>query len=134
MSSSLRQPNIPPTFSQQQPSVLAVRIASKRTELENLKQLCDVSGVLASQMQALEEKLATLRDGAEAIACVMANWENVLRAISMASMKVPDIKDVDGIKGNMAQPGGELRGEMKQPPLPVTLVRIPAEQPSPSRS
>jgi len=91
-----------------------------------------VSGVLASQMQGLEEKLATLRDGAEAIACVMANWENVLRAISMASMKVSEIKDVEGISGDMVQPGGELREEMRQPPLPVTLVRIPAE-PNPSR-
>jgi DASH complex subunit DAD2 len=66
-------------------SALAARIAAKRSELENLKQLRDLSGALAGQMEILEEKLATLRDGTEAVACVLANWDNVLRAISMAS-------------------------------------------------
>lgn len=42
-----------------------MRVEAKRAELENLKQLRDLSGTLASQMQALEEKLGTLRDGAE---------------------------------------------------------------------
>jgi len=36
-------------------------------------------------MQQLEEKLATLSDGTEAVAAVMANWGSVLRAVSMAS-------------------------------------------------
>jgi DASH complex subunit DAD2 len=71
--------------SSQPSSALATRIAAKRSELENLKQLRDLSGALAGQMGALEEKLATLRDGTEAVACVLANWDNVLRAISMAS-------------------------------------------------
>lgn len=72
-------------FTSSQQSALASRIAAKRSELENLKQLRDLSGALAEQMGALEEKLATLRDGTEAVACVLANWDNVLRAISMAS-------------------------------------------------
>lgn len=49
----------------QQSSALAARIASKKAELDNLKELRDLSGVLASQMQALEEKLSTLKDGTE---------------------------------------------------------------------
>jgi DASH complex subunit DAD2 len=44
---------------------LAARIAAKRSELENLKQLKELSEALAAQMGALEEKLATLRDGTE---------------------------------------------------------------------
>ena len=83
--SSIRQPSI---GSSQQSSALAGRIAVKRAELENLKQLRDLSVALAGQMSALEERLATLRDGAEAVACVLANWDNVLRAISMASSKL----------------------------------------------
>jgi DASH complex subunit DAD2 len=71
--------------SSQPSSALAARIAAKRSELENLKQLRDLSGALAGQMVMLEEKLATLRDGTEAVACVLGNWDNVLRAISMAS-------------------------------------------------
>ncbi len=45
--------------------MLLARISEKKTELENLKQLRDLSAGLATQMQTLEEKLATLSDGAE---------------------------------------------------------------------
>lgn len=40
-------------------------------------------------MALLEEKLAALSDGTEAVACVLANWDDVLRAISMASSMPP---------------------------------------------
>lgn len=40
---------------------------------------------LAGQMQALEEKLGTLRDGTEAVGLVLGNWEGVLRAITLAA-------------------------------------------------
>ncbi len=45
--------------------MLMARIAEKKAELANLKQLRDLSGGLAAQMQALEEKLSTLSDGTE---------------------------------------------------------------------
>ncbi|EPS31879.1 hypothetical protein PDE_06837 [Penicillium oxalicum 114-2] len=95
--SGLRQPTSQPS------SALTARIAAKKAELENLRQLRDLSGTLAMQMQALESKIATLKDGTEAVACVLANWENVLRAISLAS------------------------NFTREPRLPSTLVRIPAE-------
>lgn len=44
---------------------LSMRIEAKRAELENLSQLRDLSSALAAQMQALEAKLATLKDGTE---------------------------------------------------------------------
>lgn len=80
--------------------MLLARIEEKKAELENLKQLRDLSAGLAGQMQMLEEKLSTLSDGTEgiqywfwevhyltspAVALVLGNWHNVLRAISMAS-------------------------------------------------
>lgn len=96
----LRQPSQPS-------SALSTRIAAKKAELENLRQLRDSSATLAMQMQALESKIATLKDGTEggyptpppvcdctptnlfpAVACVLANWDNVLRAISLASSKL----------------------------------------------
>ena len=55
----LRQPAAQPS------SALSMRIAAKRAELENLRQLRDLSGTLAMQMQALESKIATLKDGTE---------------------------------------------------------------------
>ena len=45
--------------------MLVARIHEKKAELENLKQLRDLSGGLAAQMQALEEKLSTLSEGTE---------------------------------------------------------------------
>lgn len=48
-------------------SILHTRINEKKAELENLKQLRDLSAALAEQMQILEEKLATLSDGTEGI-------------------------------------------------------------------
>jgi hypothetical protein len=70
-----------------QSSALQARIHEKKGELESLRQLRDLSAGLAGQMQQLEEKLATLSDGTESVAAVMANWGSVLRAVSMASGK-----------------------------------------------
>lgn len=50
---------------QGQSPVLLARIAEKRQELENLKELRDLSAGLAGQMTVLEEKLATLSNGTE---------------------------------------------------------------------
>jgi len=50
-----------------QSPMLVARISEKRAELENLKQLRDLSAGLATQMQTLEEKLSTLSDGTEGL-------------------------------------------------------------------
>nr|6CFZ_C Chain C, Dad2 [Thermochaetoides thermophila] len=91
------------------PALLA-RVNEKKAELENLKELRDLSAAVAAQMEALEQKLSTLSSGTEAIATVLANWHNVLRAISMASAKIPEPKE---------------ETEENTVPLPQTLVRIP---------
>lgn len=95
---------------------LQQRITQKKAELENLKQLRDLSGNLATQMAELEKKLSTLRDGAESVSCVLQNWEGVLSVISMASTKAADT----------LAPGKDAE-EPHTPELPTTLVRIPVE-------
>lgn len=45
--------------------VLAARIAEKKAELANLKELQALSAGLADQMQSLADKLTTLSDGTE---------------------------------------------------------------------
>lgn len=70
-----------------QSPALVARVNEKKAELENLKELRDLSAAMATQMEALAQKLATLSDGTEAIALVLSNWHNVLRAINMASGK-----------------------------------------------
>ncbi|KAF6825362.1 DASH complex subunit DAD2 [Colletotrichum plurivorum] len=96
--------------------MLVARIAEKKAELEHLKELRDLSAAVAGQMEALEQKLSTLSDGTEAIAMVIGNWHNVLRAINMASAKLskpPGDEPTDPEDQNLA--------------LPQTLVRIPTE-------
>ncbi|KAI1397596.1 DASH complex subunit Dad2-domain-containing protein [Hypoxylon fuscum] len=99
-----------------QSPALVARVNEKKAELENLKQLQELSAAVANQMEALEQKLTTLSDGTEAIATVVANWHNVLRAINMASAKMPSPRNADE-----AQPKEDTL------PLPQTLVRIPTE-------
>ena len=48
-----------------QSPALVARINEKKAELENLKQLRDLSAGLAAQMEQLEEKLSTLSGGTE---------------------------------------------------------------------
>jgi DASH complex subunit DAD2 len=50
-----------------QSPILLARVNEKKAELENLKELRDLSAALAGQMSVLEEKLATLADGTEGI-------------------------------------------------------------------
>lgn len=104
----------PASASGQSPLLLA-RISEKKAELESLKELRDLSAQMAGQMEMLEEKLGTLANGTEgieslvtvlcdlsntdsAIAAILSNWHNVLRAIRMASsesiidlIKAPEI-------------------------------------------
>ncbi|KAH0543872.1 hypothetical protein FGG08_001911 [Glutinoglossum americanum] len=103
LGSQLRNPSTSGSSSStSQSPALVTRINEKKTELENLKQLRDLSAGLASQMQMLEEKLATLADGTEA--------------------KLPKPQD----------PEDEHEEAKKEPgvPLPQTLVRIPTQQES----
>lgn len=60
--SHMRQPSMSATS---QSSALQQRIVEKKAELENLKQLRDLSAGLAGQMEQLEEKLSTLSNGTE---------------------------------------------------------------------
>ncbi|KAK1832658.1 DASH complex subunit DAD2 [Podospora conica] len=113
-SGHMRQPSMSAAgASTGQSPALVARVNEKKAELENLKELRSLSAAMASQMEALEQKLATLSDGTEAIALVLANWHNVLRAINMASAKLPK-PTVDGNEDGVV-------------PLPQTLVRIPTE-------
>lgn len=65
----------------QSPALLA-RIEEKKAELENLKELRDLSATVATQMETLEQKLTTLSDGTEGktsfvliCASVDENWD-----------------------------------------------------------
>ncbi|KAH8150524.1 uncharacterized protein LAJ45_05220 [Morchella importuna] len=112
---------------------LVARINEKKQELENLMALRDLSAGLAKQMEELEGKLATLTDGTEAVAAVLSNWHNVLRAIAMASSKIPQPKE-EAEEDNPFAPKPKqekqeehdgLRRDENGVLMPQTLVRIP---------
>lgn len=63
--SHMRQSSL--STSNSQTSALQQRINEKRAELENLKQLRELSAGLAGQMEQLEEKLSTLSDGTQGV-------------------------------------------------------------------
>ncbi|KAG7421433.1 DASH complex subunit Dad2-domain-containing protein [Fusarium sp. MPI-SDFR-AT-0072] len=115
ISSHMRAPSASASSSGQSPALLA-RIEEKKAELENLRELRELSAAVATQMEALEQKLSTLSDGTEAIAAVVGNWHNVLRAINMASSKLAKTA------ADPTNASEDLTG-----PLPQTLVRIPTE-------
>ncbi|KAF5027770.1 hypothetical protein F66182_100 [Fusarium sp. NRRL 66182] len=115
LSSHVRAPSASASSSGQPPALLA-RIEEKKAELENLRELRELSAAVATQMEALEQKLSTLSDGTEAIAAVVGNWHNVLRAINMASSKLAKTA-ADTPEAPIDSTG----------PLPQTLVRIPTE-------
>ena len=58
--------------------MLVARINEKKAELENLKQLRDLSAGLATQMQTLEEKLSTLSNGTEGLLALPPYMSSVL--------------------------------------------------------
>lgn len=63
--SHLRNPSASLCGSQRDSPILTARIAEKKAELANLKELQALSAGLADQMQMLADKLATLSDGTE---------------------------------------------------------------------
>ncbi|KAK6196762.1 Vacuolar protein sorting-associated protein 29 [Pestalotiopsis sp. IQ-011] len=83
-----------------QSSALQARINEKKAELENLRELRDLSAAVANQMEALETKLSTLSDGTDA--------------------KIPKPREPTDDQG-------ELADEEETIALPQTLVRIPTE-------
>jgi DASH complex subunit DAD2 len=114
-----------------QSSALQARISEKKQELASLKELQSLSAGLADQMEQLEQKLATLSDGTEAVATVLSNWHNVLRAISMASSmcdsNVYVVSCADCyVLGAIPKPKESEDGSSNEP-LPQTLVRIPTQ-------
>ena len=66
LSSHLRGSSISGGGSGPSPALVA-RIEEKKAELENLRQLRDLSAAVAGQMEALEQKLSTLSDGTEGL-------------------------------------------------------------------
>ncbi|GEQ71537.1 hypothetical protein JCM33374_g5222 [Metschnikowia sp. JCM 33374] len=64
---------------------------------------------LASKLDSISEQLAVMGDGAESVALILSNWQNVVSSVSLASLAV----------ANHAK-GPSQNTE----PMPETLVRL----------
>lgn len=94
-------------------SSLSARIAEKRQELESLSEIKYNTALLAEQLKSIEEKLDSMADGAESVALILSNWQNVINSISLASLALRKY--------------GKKDFEDKEP-LPECLVRINMNQ------
>lgn len=88
---------------------IQLRIEEKREEIQSLQELKNFTGVLADQLELLEQKLDTMANGAESVALILSNWQNVVNSISLASL------------GLRKYSSGDYDSKT---PLPETLVRI----------
>lgn len=64
---------------------MAQRLSDKQRELENFVQLQHMSQSLVEELEGLESKLKNLADGTQAVALVLQNWGNIMRALTLAS-------------------------------------------------
>lgn len=69
----------PASSSAGQSPALVARVNEKKAELENLKELRDLSAAVATQMEALEQKLATLSDGTEGVHYIPKGWRSLVQ-------------------------------------------------------
>jgi DASH complex subunit DAD2 len=97
---------------------LQARIDKKTRELQDAKQLQQLSGTLVSQLEDLTAKLDTLANGTAKVALILANWSQVLRAVGLAQGALPVGEEEE-------EEEEETITEMK---LPVPLVRIQVEE------
>ncbi|KAK9371369.1 DASH complex subunit Dad2-domain-containing protein [Lipomyces kononenkoae] len=107
-------------------TILASRIAEKKKELESLTQLRDLSANFATQMEQLQEKLATLVNGTEAVALVVSNWDSILRVINLASANLVAREESRKANANPDDTDNQVIHPKSQ--LPETLVRIPIDK------
>ncbi|KAK6458040.1 DASH complex subunit Dad2-domain-containing protein [Scheffersomyces xylosifermentans] len=85
------------------------KIADKRAELARLHEFRQLTGELASYLEEIGDKLDTMKGGTESVALILANWQNVVKSISLASLGLMKYTDKD---------------YETAVPLPEALVRI----------
>lgn len=65
---------------------LQEKINAKREELHDLQELRKFTGLLAARLEQIETKLDTMADGAESVALILSNWQDVVNSVSLASL------------------------------------------------
>jgi DASH complex subunit DAD2 len=90
-------------------NIYTQKIAEKRADLQKLQEFRQLTNELATSLEQVGEKLDIMKDGTESVSLILANWQNVVKSISLASLGLMKYSDQDY--------------EIKTP-LPEALVRI----------
>lgn len=90
-------------------NIYTQKIIEKRADLEKLQEFRQLTNELATSLEQVGEKLDIMKDGTESVSLILANWQNVVKSISLASLGLMKHSDQDY--------------ETKTP-LPEALVRI----------
>lgn len=65
---------------------LLKRIADKRADLAMLQEFRQLTALLADNLDQVGDQLETMKGGTESVAMILANWQNVIHSVSLASM------------------------------------------------
>lgn len=68
-------------------AALAAHVAEKKRELAGFQELVFLSDNLVQQLSEYAENADSLASGTEAVAAVLKNWSNVIRAVTLANCK-----------------------------------------------
>ncbi|EAZ63865.2 hypothetical protein PICST_52747 [Scheffersomyces stipitis CBS 6054] len=71
------------------------KIAEKKADLARLQEFRELTGELASYLESIGNNLETMKGGAEGVALILANWQNVIKSISLASIGLMKYSDKD---------------------------------------
>lgn len=109
-------------------TTIASRLAAKKQELASLTELLRHSSALVSDLQRLAANLDTLSEGTGAVAGVMQNWNNVMRAVALAALNLSSLEREDYEQGRGGKEGDVEGDEDIKSVLPETLVRMNIEK------
>lgn len=116
------------------------KIAEKRSNLDQLREFRSLADDLVNELENIGEDLGRMKGGTASIASIVANWQNVIQSISLASIGLMRLvnenaaneeekeeMEVEGKDGEKVKLKLKLKlKEIVQYPEP--LVRIKLEQ------
>ncbi|WLF76902.1 DASH complex subunit dad2 [Lodderomyces elongisporus] len=112
------------------------KIAEKRSNLDQLREFRSLADDLVNELENIGEDLGRMKGGTASIASIVANWQNVIQSISLASIGLmrsvnenaanEEEKEEMEVEGKDGEKVKSKSKEIVQYPEP--LVRIKLEQ------
>lgn len=118
------------------------KIAEKRSNLDQLREFRSLADDLVNELENIGEDLGRMKGGTASIASIVANWQNVIQSISLASIGLMRLvnenaaneeekeeMEVEGKDGEKPKLKLKLKLKLKEiVQYPEPLVRIKLEQ------